>query len=113
MYIYNSVNYAVQQSLQPDYTLAHASDSFKDNDIDALLEESKSKHAYPLRVRAAESRSFATVNDGGNERNKNPNRPKLLNIYELPDDNENRPRRRHRNRARTRNENWKAPAFKV
>lgn len=89
-----------------DHTFAHESDGFKDEDINAFLEESQRKHAYPLRVRAAESRSFATANDDESE-----NKPKLLTIYELPNDNESRPRRR--NRGRNRMKSWKPPAFKV
>lgn len=112
---------ALLQSLQLDHTLL--SNNFKDNDIDALLEEeSKREHIYPLRVRATESRSFATV-DNDRSGNNNPNKPKLLTIYQLPNDDENPRRRRryrgrnknrNRNRNRTRNENRKAtPAFKV
>lgn len=89
-----------------DHTFAHESDSFKDEDINEFLEESE-KHIYPLHVREAESRSFATAND----ESRNPNKPKLLTIYELPDDNESRPRRRYR--GRTRMKSWKPPAFKV
>lgn len=102
-----SFNHSVtQQSLQKiDRTLAHETDSFKDDDINVFLEESQSKHAYPLHVREAESRSFATVNSN------DPNKPKLLTIYELPDDNETRPRRRYRERNRMKS--WKPPAFKV
>lgn len=93
------------QSLQKiDHTFAHESDSFKDEDISAFLEESEKTHTYPLHVREAESRSFATAND-----ESNPNKPKLLTIYELPDDND-RPRRRYRGRTR---KNWKPPALKV
>ncbi|XP_011707355.1 PREDICTED: uncharacterized protein LOC105462450 [Wasmannia auropunctata] len=96
------------KSLQKiDHTLAHESDNFKDDDIDTFLEESKGEHAYPLHVRAAESRSFAAANDPGN-----PNKPKLLTIYTLPDDNESRPRRRYRGRSRLKSSR-KRPAFKV
>lgn len=89
----------IRPTLQVDRTLDH----FKDNDIDALLEEeSTGRHAYPLRVRAAESRSFATVDD--NQQGRNSNKPKLLTIYELPDDNDVTNRRnRRRNRSRSRN----------
>ncbi|XP_032662757.1 uncharacterized protein LOC116840307 isoform X2 [Odontomachus brunneus] len=98
-------------SAKLDRTLAHVSNSFKDNDIDALLEESAGEHAYPLRVRATESRSFATV---GDNEPTNRNRPKLLTIYELPDDNENRRnRRRNRLRNRPKEQSRRAPAFKV
>ncbi|XP_011639841.1 LOW QUALITY PROTEIN: uncharacterized protein LOC105428930 [Pogonomyrmex barbatus] len=101
------------KSLQKiDHTLIHGSDNFKDDDIDTFLEESKEEHAYPLHVRAAESRSFATVNDDSG----NPNKPKLLNIYQLPDDdddhNDNRRRRRYRGRSRVKNFR-KRPALKV
>lgn len=90
-----------------DHTLAHESDNFKDDDINTFLEEPKREHDYSLHVRAAESRSFASVNDPGNS-----NKPKLLTIYTLPDDNENRPRRRYRGRSRIKNSR-KRPAFKV
>ncbi|XP_011882228.1 PREDICTED: uncharacterized protein LOC105569961 [Vollenhovia emeryi] len=94
------------KSLQKiDHTLAHESDNFKDGDIDTFLEESKNEHAYPLHVRAAESRSFA--NEPGDS-----NKPKLLTIYTLPDDNENSPRRRYRGRSRLKNSR-KRPAFKA
>ncbi|XP_014482068.1 PREDICTED: uncharacterized protein LOC106748244 [Dinoponera quadriceps] len=100
-------------SAKLDRTLAHEPDNFKDNDIDALLEESAEKHAYPLRIRATESRSFATVND-----DEPGNKPKLLTIYQLPDDNENRRNRgrsrgRNRNRSRPRHANWGPPTLKV
>nr|XP_012231333.1 PREDICTED: uncharacterized protein LOC105677345 [Linepithema humile] len=82
------------KSLQKiDHTLAHESDNFKDDDINVFLEESSKKHAYPLHVREAEP-SFATVSSADS------NKPKLLNIYELPDDNDTRPRRRFRGRSR-------------
>ncbi|KYM97282.1 PREDICTED: uncharacterized protein LOC108778587 [Cyphomyrmex costatus] len=98
------------KSLQKiDHTLAHESDNFKDDDIDTLLEESKREHAYPLHVRAAESRSFATANDN---QPGDPNKPKLLSIYTLPDDNESRPRRRYRGRSRQKNSR-KRPESKV
>ncbi|XP_072767502.1 uncharacterized protein [Anoplolepis gracilipes] len=97
------------KSLQKiDHTFAHESDSFKDEDINVFLEEPERKHGYPLRVRAAESRSFATAND---DEPGNPNKPKLLTIYSLPDDNDSRRRRRYRGRNRMKN--WKPPAFKV
>ncbi|XP_011255056.2 uncharacterized protein LOC105250586 [Camponotus floridanus] len=96
------------KSLQKiDHTFAHESDSFKDEDLNEFLEESDKKHPYPLHVREAESRSFATANDESG----NPNKPKLLTIYELHDDNESRPRRRYR--GRTRMKSLKPPAFKV
>lgn len=91
-----------------DHTLVHEPNSFKDDDIDTFEEESKREHVYPLHVRAAESRSFAAANDEPG----NPNKPKLLTIYTLPDDNENRPRRRYRGRSRTKSSR-KRPAFKV
>lgn len=95
------------KSLQKiDHTLAHESDGFKDEDINEFLEESQRNHANPLRTRAAESRSFATVND-----DEPGNKPKLLTIYTLPNDYENRPRRRYQ--GRNRKKNWKPPAFKV
>lgn len=72
-----------------------------------FLKESET-NPYPLRVRKAKSLSFATAND---DEPGNPNKPKLLTIYELPDDNESRPRRRYR--GRTRMKNWTPPAFKV
>ncbi|EZA61286.1 hypothetical protein DMN91_012924 [Ooceraea biroi] len=99
------------KNLQKLDTLVRESGSFKDDDIDAFLEESK-KHTYPLHVRQTESRSFASVNDESGS--GNPNKPKLLTIYELPDDNEGR-RRRNRERARMRNHHQpsKPPAFKV
>jgi len=87
-----------------DHTLAHESDNFKDDDINTFLEEPKREHAYPLHVREAESRSFAVANDN---QPGNSNKPKLLTIYTLPDDNESRPRRRYRGRSR------KRPAFMV
>lgn len=87
-----------------DHTLVHESDNFKDDDINVFLEESSKKHAYPLHVREAEP-SFATVSSA------DPNKPKLLNIYELPDDNETRPRRRFRGRSRMKN--LKPPLRKV
>lgn len=90
-----------------DHTFAHESDSFKDEDINDFLKESET-NPYPLRVRKAKSLSFATAND---DEPGNPNKPKLLTIYELPDDNESRPRRRYR--GRTRMKNWTPPAFKV
>lgn len=90
-----------------DHTLAHESDNFKDDDINTFLEESQREHANPLQVRAAESRSFAAANDPGNS-----NKPKLLTIYTLPDDNENSPRRRYRGRSRMKNAR-KRPTFKV
>ncbi|XP_020299980.1 uncharacterized protein LOC109863813 [Pseudomyrmex gracilis] len=94
------------KSLQKiDRTLAHETDNFKDDDLNVFLEESKSKHAYPLHVREAESRSFANVDSDDS------NKPKLLTIYTLPDDKESRPRRR--NRERNRMKSWKPPAFKV
>ncbi|KAL0126161.1 hypothetical protein PUN28_004939 [Cardiocondyla obscurior] len=92
-------------SQKTDHTLASESDNFKD-DINALLEESKREHDYPLHVRAAESRSFASVNEQGN-----PDKPKLLTIYTLPDDND-RPRRRYRGRSRIKNSR-KQPTSKV
>ncbi|XP_011147017.2 uncharacterized protein LOC105187738 [Harpegnathos saltator] len=94
-------------SAKLDSTLAHVSDNFKDNDIDALLEEESGKHAYPLRVRATESRSFTTADD-----DRQSNKPKLLTIYELPDDNDNR-RNRRRNRSRNRMKTRREPAIKV
>ncbi|XP_012522235.2 uncharacterized protein LOC105828454 isoform X2 [Monomorium pharaonis] len=87
-----------------DHTLVHESD--KDDDINTFLDEPKREHDYPLHVRAAESRSFASANDP-----RNPSKPKLLNIYTLPDDNDNRPRRRYRGRSRIKNSR-KRPAFK-
>lgn len=87
-----------------DHTLAHESDSFKDDNINVFLEESNKKHAYPLHVREAEP-SFATASSA------DPNKPKLLTIYELPDDNDTRPRRRFRGRSRTKN--LKPPPMKV
>ncbi|KAM0727041.1 hypothetical protein ACS0PU_007202 [Formica fusca] len=97
------------KSLQKiDHTFAHESDSLKDEDINKFLEDSETKHAYPLHVREAKSLSFAAANDDEPE---NPNKPKLLTIYELPDDNESRPRRRYRGRNRMKS--WKPPAFKV
>ncbi|XP_018303269.1 uncharacterized protein [Mycetomoellerius zeteki] len=100
------------KSLQKiDHTLAHdnfSPDNFKDDDID-ILEESEREHAYPLHVRAAESRSFATANDNQPE---DSNKPKLLTIYTLPDDNEGRPRRRYRGRSRQKSSR-KRPEFKV
>ncbi|KYN19609.1 PREDICTED: uncharacterized protein LOC108761378 [Trachymyrmex cornetzi] len=96
------------KSLQKiDHTLAH--DNFKDDGIDILLEESKKEHDYPLHVRAAESRSFATANDN---QSGDSNKPKLLTIYTLPDDNESRPRRRYRGRSRQKSSR-KRPEFKV
>lgn len=101
------------KSLQKiDHTLAHdnfSPDDFKDDSIDILLEESKREHAYPLHVRAAESRSFATANDN---QSGDSNKPKLLTIYTLPDDNESRPRRRYRGRSRQKSSR-KRPEFKV
>ncbi|XP_024880203.1 uncharacterized protein LOC112460020 [Temnothorax curvispinosus] len=107
------------KSLQKiDHTLAHESDNFKDDDINTFMEESNREHVYPLHVREAESRSFAAVND--NEPG-NPNKPKLLTIYTLPDDNKNGPRRRshyrgprrrYRERSRIKN-SGKQPTFKV
>ncbi|XP_050455644.1 uncharacterized protein LOC126853694 [Cataglyphis hispanica] len=95
------------KSLQKiDHTFAHESD--KDEDINDFLKESETKHAYPMRVRKAKSLSFATAND---DEPGNPNKPKLLTIYELPDDNESRSRRRYR--GRTRMKSWAPPAFKV
>jgi len=90
-----------------DHTLAHESDNFNDDNLDTFLEESKNEHAYPLHVREAESRSFAAANNGPG----NSNKPKLLSIYTLPDDND-RPRRRYRGRSRIKNSR-KQPAFKV
>lgn len=92
-----------------DHTLAHESDGFKDEDINAFLEEpeeSQRNHAYPLRTRATQSRSFATAND-----DEPGNKPKLLTIYTLPNDYESRPRRRYQGRNRMKN--WKPSAFKV
>ncbi|XP_029161931.1 uncharacterized protein LOC114933481 [Nylanderia fulva] len=89
-----------------DHTFAHESDGFKDEDINAFLEDSEKSHPNPLRTRAAESRSFATAN------NDEPgNKPKLLSIYTLPNDYESRPRRRYQGRNRMKNR--KPPAFKV
>ncbi|XP_012060767.1 PREDICTED: uncharacterized protein LOC105624006 [Atta cephalotes] len=95
-----------------DHTLAHdnfSPDNFKDDSIDILLEESKREHDYPLHVRAAESRSFATANDN---QSGDSNKPKLLTIYTLPDDNESRPRRRYRGRSRQKSSR-KRPEFEI
>jgi len=102
--------YRLWQTLQNLETLPDPNSykTYKDDDIDAFRGEPKRKHIYP-RVRETESRRRYPVIDD-QLANRNPNKPKLVNIYELPED-EGRPRRRFRERPRMRNLN--TPAFKV
>lgn len=83
------------------------SDRFKDDDIDALLGESKSKRPSILQVRQTGRQSFAK-----NDESEIREEPKLLSIYQLPHANDRRNRRRHRGGG-TRRKTAKQHVFKV